>query len=319
MPELSLNNFANWITFDLFKYAPESHIGQSIQFFIYDTAKILLLLIILTHFMSLLRHYMPVEKMRAFLESRKFYSFDYFIASSFGAITPFCSCSSIPIFISFLQARIPIGLTFAFLTTSPLVNEIAIVLFFSIFGWKITLLYTAAGMIIGMVSGFLIGKMGLEKEIKSDIFDIKKPCSCKCRKHNSLFKQISIEAMGIVRRVAPYVIIGVGIGAIIHGYVPDGYFEHALTGKHFLSVPLAVILAIPLYANASGVIPIVEALIAKGVALGTALAFMMAVVGLSLPEAFILKRIMSWKLLSRFFGVVAVGIIIIGYLFNVLI
>lgn len=317
-----INQFASWLVFDTLKHSPETHFGQALHFFVYDTVKILLLLIILTHAMSLLRHYLPLAKMKTFLASKRFFGLDYFFASSFGALTPFCSCSSIPLFIGFLQARIPLGLTFAFLATSPLVNEVALVIFLSIFGWKVTLLYAAAGIAIGMISGMLLGKMRLEKEINMDLFEEKKPCCCACdknSKHETVLSKTSREAFAITKRVAPYVVIGVGIGAVIHGYVPEGYFEHKLTGENIFSVPLAVILAIPLYANASGVIPIVEALIAKGVALGTALAFMMAVVGLSLPEALILKRVMSFKLIGTYFGIVAAGIIIIGYLFNLLI
>jgi len=315
-----INRLAHYITFDLLKHVPETPLGESVHFFIYDTIKILFLLLIITHLMSLLRYYLPVEKMRKFLISRKFYGADYFLASSFGALTPFCSCSSIPLFIGFIQAGIPLGLTFAFLITSPLVNEVAIVLFISIFGWKITLLYTAAGMIIGMTCGYILGKMKLDGEVNADLFQEEKPCGCawKAQKERSVLGRISHEARGITAKVAPYVVIGVGLGAVIHGYVPEGYFENSLTGNSLLSVPLAVLLAVPLYANASGVIPIIEALIAKGVALGTALAFMMAVVGLSLPEALILKKVMSLKLLLIFFGMVAIAIVIVGYGFNMM-
>lgn len=315
------DSFASWLVFDVLKHASDTQIGASIHFFVYDTTKILFLLLIMTHIMSLVRHYLPVSRMRAFLSSRRFYGIDYLFASGFGAMTPFCSCSSIPLFVGFLQAGIPLGLTFAFLATSPLVNEVALVLFLGIFGWKITLLYAFAGMVVGMASGAILSKLGLENEIKTELFTGEKQCGCACAKKaasENLFRKVSGEAFSITGRVAPFVVIGVGIGAVIHGYIPEGYFEHALTGKSFLSVPIAVILAVPLYANASGVIPIVEALIAKGVALGTALAFMMAVVGLSLPEALILKRVMSWKLLGVFFGVVALGIVLIGYAFNIL-
>jgi hypothetical protein len=312
--------FADWLVFDALKHAPETPIGQSLHFFVEDTVKILVLLIVMTHLMSLLRQYLPVAKMRAFLLSRKLYGLDYFFASLFGAITPFCSCSSIPLFISFLQARIPLGLTFAFLSTSPLVNEIAIALFLGIFGWKITLLYVTAGMAIGMGSGYALGKMHLEKEIDTQLFSEvdEKTCSCKEKGVSNVWRAASHEAWSITRRITPFVLIGVALGAAIHSYVPQGYFEKMLQQTGLFSVPLAVLLAIPLYANASGVIPIIEALIAKGVATGTALAFMMAIVGLSLPEALILKRAMTWKLIGIFFGVVASGIIVIGYVFNAL-
>ncbi|MBT3835042.1 permease [Candidatus Peribacteria bacterium] len=315
-----IDSFASWLTFETLNIAADSHMGLSIHFFVYETVKIMLMLIAMTHVMSLFRHYLPIDKMQEYLSSRHFFGLDYFLASTFGAITPFCSCSSIPLFIGFLQARIPLGLTFAFLTTSPLVNEVAIVIFLSAFGWKITLLYTLAGMTIGMLSGLILGKMNLEKEIDTKIFtEAKKPCCCKCKKDTqNIFKQISNEAFSITKKIMPFVILGIAIGAGIHGYVPEGYFEDSLSGNNIFSVPIAVILAVPLYANASSVIPIVQALISKGVALGTALAFMMAIVGISLPEALILKRVMSWKLLGRFFAIVTIGIIIIGYLFNTL-
>jgi uncharacterized protein len=316
-----LDQFSSWLVYSVLQISPDAHFGEVAHFFVYDTVKILALLLIMTHLMSLVRYYLPVSKMRSFLSSRRFFGLDYFFASLFGAITPFCSCSSIPLFVGFVQAKIPLGLTFSFLATSPLVNEIALVLFLSIFGWKITILYAAAGIGIGMVSGAVLGKMGLENEINMDLFlDEKKSCACacKCGKKQSVFKSASKEARSITMKVAPFVIIGVALGAVIHGYVPEGYFEGFLSKENIFSVPIAVIMAVPLYANASGVIPIIEALIAKGVELGTALAFMMAVVGLSLPEALILRRIMSFKLLGAFFGTVTIGIILIGYVFNII-
>ena len=315
-----LEAFSNWITFSLLNIEQGIQLGMSVQFFVYDTFKIFVLLLVITHFMSALRYYLPIEKLRDFLLKNKLYGIDYFLATVFGAITPFCSCSSIPLFIGFLEAKIPLGTTFAFMITSPLINEVAIALFLSIFGWQVTMLYIAVGILIGMTGGFILGKLKMEKYVEDFVWKIhsKKQNQPEVKKETfiKIFPQISKEAFGIIKKIALYIIIGVGVGAFIHGYVPEGFFEKYLESAGFWSVPLATILAIPMYANASGVIPIIQSLVAKGVPLGTALAFMMAVVGLSLPEALILKKVLKWQLLATFFGVVTIGIIVIGYLFN---
>jgi len=314
-----LQLLSDWLVYNLFGLLKGSALANIANFFIFDTLKIFILLIVVTHLMSLIRYYIPVKKFKTFLNSRKFYGSDYFLASSFGALTPFCSCSSIPLFIGFLRSGIPLGVVFAFLITSPLVNEIAITLFIGLFGWKIALSYVVAGMGIGMAGGFILGKLKMEKYV-IELVEAKKNECCCCKKSRPKLKnilgKISSEAFSITRKVAPYIIIGVGIGAIIHGYVPADFFEIYLQKAGIIAVPIAVILAVPLYSNASGVIPIIQALVAKGVSLGTALAFMMAVVGLSLPEAFILKKILKLPLLISFFAIVTLGIILIGYLFN---
>ncbi|MBU2213885.1 permease [Patescibacteria group bacterium] len=315
-----LIQFADFLTFTVLKIEPETTQAAAIHFFVYDSIKILLLLLVITHFMSLLRYYLPIEKMRTFLTSHKFYGADYFLATLFGAATPFCSCSSIPLFIGFVEAGIPLGVTLSFLITSPLINEVAVALFIGMFGWKITLLYVAAGIAVGMIGGMILSRMRLERYVEE--FVRNNPCSCKkdskqASVGNIVFT-ISKDAMGIVKQVAPFVLIGVMVGALIHGYVPEGFFEQYIQKDNLFAVPAAVILAVPLYANASGVIPIIESLVDKGIPLGTALAFMMAVVGLSLPEALILKKVMKLKLLLSFFGVVTVGIIVIGYGFNMI-
>ena len=315
-----LEALANWLTFSTFGIEKSSHLGSSMQFFIYDTLKIFALILLITHFMSALRYYLPIEKLRDFLIKRKLYGIDYFFATVFGAITPFCSCSSIPLFIGFLEARIPLGVTFAFMITSPLINEVAIALFLSVFGWQITLIYIAIGIVIGMTGVFILGKLKMEKYVEDFVWKVhmQKQNQPEIKKESfiKIFPQISREAFGIIKKITLYIIMGVGVGAYIHGYVPEGFFEKYLENAGFWSVPLATILAVPMYANASGVIPIIQSLVAKGVPLGTALAFMMAVVGLSLPEALILKKVLKWQLLATFFGVVTIGIIVIGYLFN---
>ena len=313
--------FSKWLVYDVINIA-NNHLAESIEFFIYDTFKIFFLIIIVTHFMSLLRYYLPIEKLRDFLTSHKFYGLDYFLATVFGAITPFCSCSSIPLFIGFMQARIPLGVTFAFLITSPLINEIAIGLFIGLFGLKITAIYVLAGILIGMVGGFIIGKLKMEKYVADFVWNIQSQNNIE--KNNKkistkqIIKLVSKEAFEIIKKIALYILIGVGVGAFIHGYIPQGFFEEYLQKAGIWGVPVAVILAVPLYSNASGVIPIIQSLIAKGVPIGTGLAFMMAIVGLSLPEAMILKKVLKWQLLASFFGIVTIGIIIIGYLFNII-
>jgi uncharacterized protein len=312
--------FAQWLSYGVFAIEQESALGEAVEFFLYDTLKIFALMIMITHIMSLMRFYLPIEKLRDFLTKHKFYGFDYFLATMFGALTPFCTCSSIPLFVGFLQARIPLGVTFAFLITSPLVNEAAISMFIGIFGWKVTLIYVFAGIVIGMIGGFILGKMKLEKYVEDFVWKIKANSINHEEKKKLNTKQVFLiitkEAFDITKKVALYILVGIAIGAGIHGYVPEGFFGKYLENAGFWGVPLATILAVPMYANAAGVIPIIQSLVVKGVPLGTAMAFMMAVVGLSLPEALILKKVLKWQLLAAFFGVVTIGIIVIGYIFN---
>lgn len=317
-----IKQFADWLAYDVFNLAPHAKIADAINFFIYDSIKIILLLLVITYFMSLLRYFLPIEKLRDFLATHKFFGSDYFLATIFGAITPFCSCSSIPLFIGFVEAGIPLGVAFAFLITSPLVNEVAVVMFLGLFGVKITIIYVIAGILIGMIGGEILGKMKLEKYVEDYVWKIKVQNNVQKQERKSfswqVAKLISKEAFAITKKISLYVLIGVGVGALIHGYVPEGFFEKYITKENPFAVPLAVILAVPLYSNASGVIPIIQSLVAKGIPLGTAMAFMMATVGLSLPEALILKRVMKLPLLIAFFAVVAIGMILVGYGFNVI-
>ncbi|MGB9707516.1 MAG: permease, partial [Microgenomates group bacterium] len=314
------------LSFSVFHLTPKTHLGEAVNFFIYDSIKIFILLLFINYLMAIIRYYLPTEKIRDFLTRRRWYGFDYLLASAFGVITPFCSCSSIPLFIGFLSAGIPLGVTLAFLITSPLVNEASIAIFIGLFGLKITLMYVLAGVLVGVVGGFVLGKMGLEEEIDEALKKIiyasknKKIDSVSFKKEPffKLLNKFWQEGWDLTKKIFIYVLVGVGLGALIHGYVPMGFFEKYLKNTSWWSVPVATVLAIPLYSNAVGVIPIIQALVAKGVPLGTALSFMMAVVGLSLPEAMILKRAMKTKLLISFFGVVAIGIIFIGYFFNFL-
>jgi hypothetical protein len=316
-----LQFLADLISFEFLELKINSHLGTMINFFIYDSLKIIILLILIGYLMAIIRHYLPIEKLRDFLASRKWYGFDHIFASFFGIITPFCSCSSIPLFIGFVRAGIPLGVTFSFLITSPLVNEAAVVLFIGLFGWKITIMYILAGMALGVIGGFILGKLRLEKYVADYIWQIENNQNdlvIQKQPFTRLLKLFWQEGWPITKKIIPYALLGIAVGSIIHGYVPIGFFEKYITADNLLAVPIAVIAGVPMYANAVGVIPIMQSLVEKGIPLGTALAFMMAVVGLSLPEALILKRVMKMKLLIYFFGLTTINIIIIGYIFNII-
>lgn len=313
---------ANVLTYQILGIGEGSYLGNAVHFFIYDTLKIFVLLLIINYLMAAIRHYLPVEYIRDFLTKRKWYGLDYVLAALFGVLTPFCSCSSIPLFVGFLSAGVPLGVTLSFLITSPLINEASIAIFIGLFGLKITVLYVLAGMGVGVIGGIVLSRLKLERFIDDGIQNIiaqrKVGASyVKAKKFSSaLFRQFWHEGWDLTRKILGYVLLGVGIGSLIHGFVPTGFFESSLKGSGVWAVPVATFIAIPLYSNAVGVIPIMQALVAKGVSFGTALAFMMATVGLSLPEALILKKVMKLPLLISFFSIVAIGIIFIGYAFN---
>ncbi len=314
-----LQYIADQFTYDLFDLVQGSRFGNAVNFFICDSLKILILLLVINYFMAILRYYLPIEKLRDFLASRKWYGFDYFLAAIFGTVTPFCSCSSIPLFVGFLEAGIPLGVTLSFLIVSPLVNQVAVVLFAGLFGWKITIFYILAAILLGMVGGFILNKMKLEKYVADYVWKIKSQ-KLEIKKEKLFLKKILLkfwqEGFTMTRKITPYVLIGIAVGATIHGFIPTGFFEKYITADNLFAVPIATIVAVPMYANSVGVIPIMQSLVEKGIPLGTAMAFMMAVVGLSLPEALILKRVMKMKLLISFFGITTFNIVIIGYLFN---
>lgn len=317
-----LQRLADWLTYAVFGLQHNSQLASSVNFFVYDSLKILLLLLFINYIMAIIRHYLPVEKIRAFLASRKWYGADYLLAAMFGAITPFCSCSSIPFFVGFLSAGIPIGVTFSFLIASPLVNEAAVILLVGLFGWKLTLVYVVSGITLGVVGGMILSKVNVKKHINADILALTKSAKSEYVVAEKFSRKFWLmwwrEAYQLTLKLLPYILIGVGLGAAIHGYIPQGFFESTLQSADWWTVPLATIVAVPLYSNAVGVVPIVQALVLNGVSIGTAFAFMMATVGLSLPEALILKKVMSMKLLAAFFGTITVGIIMIGYLINFL-
>lgn len=305
----------DYLTVDLLGLT--GHLNETINFFIYDTIKIWFLLITIIFVVSYLRTHFNTEYVRAHLQGKS-QLYGNVLAALFGIITPFCSCSAIPLFLGFIQARIPVGVTFSFLISSPMNNEIAIALLFGLFGWKVTAIYIGFGLLVAIVGGFVIGQLAMEKYVLMDV----KPMEGELEevKIRLTFKERVKEAWDytadIFKQIWIYVLIGVGIGALIHGYIPADFIAKWAGADNPFAVLVAVIMGVPMYSNAAGVMPLVEVLTNKGMLLGTALSFMMAVTALSLPEAMILKKILHVKLIATFFGIVGVGIIAIGYLFN---
>jgi len=320
-----IQQFADWLVYGIMGLDSASPLGTAVNFFFYDTIKILILLFFISVLMGIINAYFPIERLRNYLQTHKMYGLQYLLASIFGAVTPFCSCSSIPLFIGFVKGGIPLGVTFAFLITSPLVNEVAVAMFLGSFGLKVTLIYVISGILLGVIGGFVLGRMKLENQLSDWVRQIQAQATTEAeaweKEHTSFWKRLpSIvrNAWGIVRGVLIYIIIGIGIGAFMHGFVPEGFFEQYMSKDNWFAVPLSVILAVPMYANAAGIVPVIEVFVAKGIPIGTAIAFMMAVVGLSLPEATLLKKVMKWRLIGIFFGTVTLFIILSGYLFNFL-
>lgn len=320
-----LQRFADWLVFGVFGLDPDSKIGDALDFFIYDSIKILILLFVISAIMGVINAYFPVSRLKRYLQTHKLYGLQYLLASVFGAVTPFCSCSSIPLFIGFVKGGIPLGVTFSFLITSPLVNEVAVAMFLGAFGLKITAIYVVSGILLGVVGGWVLGKMNLEPLLSDWVKSIQKQADSQAEQWEeeklSFWKRlpgILNDSWGIVKGVLVYVLIGIGISAAMHGFVPEGFFEQYMGKDNWFAVPMATILAVPMYANAAGIVPVVEVFVAKGIPIGTAIAFMMGVVGLSIPEATLLKKVMTWKLIGIFFGVITLFIIISGYLFNII-
>ncbi len=320
-----LQKIADWLVFAIFDLEKGSHLGEALNFFIYDAIKILLLLFFIVFLMGIINSYFPVERVKNYLSSRKLYGFEYLSASLFGVVTPFCSCSSVPLFIGFVKGGIPLGVTFSFLVTSPLVNEVAIGLFLGLFGVKVTVIYVISGILLGTISGIILQQLKLESYltpwVQNILANAEKEQNSFAQGKQKFNKRLPIiwdEVLKIFKGVVPYVIVGIGVGALMHGYIPDGFFEEYLNKDNLFAVPLATILAVPMYSSASGILPVIQVLVSKGVSLGTAIAFMMGVVGLSLPEAMLLKKVMSLKLIAIFFGVVTLCIILSGYIFNII-
>ena len=311
---------ADWLVYNVFKLTPKSLAGESINFFVYDVLKIFLLLAVIIFVVSVIRSFLPPEKTRNILARKNKYVGNI-LASLLGILTPFCSCSAIPLFLGFVQAGVPLGTTFSFLVASPMINEVALVLLLGLFGWKIALIYIFSGLIISILSGIVIGKLNVESLVEPFVYQntINGNVDLPSMSRKERVEYAKYYTLDILKKVWPYILIGIGIGAWIHGYVPTDFLvKYASSGKWY-GVPLAVLIGIPpLYSNAAGVIPLVSALTEKGVSMGTTLAFMMSVTALSLPEFMIIKKVMKTKLILIFAGIVGLGIILSGYMFNLL-
>ena len=308
---------AEWITHSGLGLPVDSRLGQSLAFFLYDVPKIILLLGGMIFLISLLRTYFSAEQTRAWLGGRR-EGVGNVLAAMLGIVTPFCSCSAVPLFIGFVESGIPLGVTFSFLIAAPTINEVAVVLLFGLFGWRVTALYIGSGLVIAILAGALIGRLRMERFVEEFVWQVQSQRDGVIDKHNlqERIQRSWASVREIVGRVWLYVVVGIAVGAGIHGYLPDTALVGIMGKQAWWSVPAAVLLGIPLYSNAAGMIPIVAALIEKGASLGTALAFMMSVVGLSLPEAIILRRVLKLPLLLTYFAIIAVAITLIGYLFN---
>jgi hypothetical protein len=295
-----------------------SHVGTSLQFFLYDAPKVLLLLSGIVFVMGIINSYFTPERTRALLAGRR-EGVANVLAASLGVVTPFCSCSAVPLFLGFVQAGVPLGVTFSFLIAAPMVNEIALTLLFGLFGWRIALLYLSLGLGVAIIAGWILGRMRLEKYLEAWVRNMPRGVAAYDAERVSFVDRMASGAQAvreIVGMVWPYVIVGIAVGALIHGFVPQDYLARVMGREAWWSVPLAVLIGVPLYSNAAGVIPVVQALLAKGAALGTVLAFMMSVIALSLPELVILRKVLTPRLIAAFVGVVSAGSLLVGYVFN---
>lgn len=308
---------AEWLTYDVLGLARSSRLGEALAFFLYDVPKVLILLAVIVFIVAIVRSFFPPERTKKYLSHQKLYAGNV-AAALLGIVTPFCTCSAVPLFIGFVEAGVPLGVTFSFLVASPMINEVAIVLLWGLFGWKITALYIGSGLLIAILSGIIIGQLGLESWVEDYVYKLRMGEAAELPEQTwrdrAEFAREHVK--DIVGKVWPFVVGGIAVGAFMHGYVPDGFLVKYAGPENPLAVPVAVLLGVPLYSNAAGIIPLVSVLTEKGMALGTVLAFMMAVVGLSLPEAIILRKVLKPKLIAVYFGVNAAGIIITGYLFN---
>lgn len=313
-----LREIAHAIVYSLIGLQPGARLSEALEFFIYETVKIFLLLSVIIFSVSIVRSYFPPEKTKRILSNKKEF-IGNILAALLGIVTPFCSCSAVPLFIGFVEAGVPLGVTFSFLISSPMVNEVAVVLLWGLFGWKIAVIYMSAGLSVAIVAGFLIGKLKLERWVEEYVYKIQS-LGVAVNEIKQTFKARLLCARGntaeILQKVWLYVIIAIGIGGFIHGYVPEDFLVRYAGPQNPFGVPVAVALGVPLYSNAAGVIPIVYALMEKGMSMGTVLAFMMAVTALSLPEMIILRKVLKIKLLAVFAGIMTITIIGVGYLFN---
>jgi uncharacterized membrane protein YraQ (UPF0718 family) len=316
----SLQPFTQWLTYGVFGLSRDSHIGSAIAFFAFETPKVLMLLTLIVFVVGIIRSYFTPERTRQILAGKR-ESVGNVLAAMLGIVTPFCSCSAVPLFMGFVQAGVPLGVTLSFLIAAPMINEVAVVLLLGMFGWKVALVYVTTGLIIAIVSGLIIGRLKLERFVEDWVYEMQMAQMDVEISHMPFTDRImagKAAMIEIVGKVWPYVVAGIAVGAGIHGYVPEGFMASFMGKSAWWAVPAAVALGVPMYSNAAGIIPVVHALLEKGAALGTVLAFMMAVIGLSLPETIILRKVLKMQLIAVFVGVVATGIIAVGYLFNVI-
>jgi len=313
-----LQEISDFIVFRLLHMTPERHLTEALRFFIYEVPKVLMLLILIIFVVGIIRTYFSPEKTRKALEGKSLFTGNV-MASLLGIVTPFCSCSAIPLFLGFVEAGIPLGVTFSFLIAAPMINEVALVLLIGLFGWKVAVIYVITGLTIAIFAGFILEKLKLTRYVAEWVYKVQANQSLEEEEALSFSQRISAGGevvREIVGKIWIYILLGIAVGAGAHGFVPDEYLAGALGNQNWYSVPLAILVGLPLYSNAAGIIPIVSVLIEKGVTLGTALAFMMSVIGLSLPEIIILKKVLKWQLIGIFVGVVAFGIVIVGLIFN---
>ncbi len=312
-----IQTFADWLTYNIFQLMAGTHLADAVNFFIYDTIKILLMLSVIIFVVSIIRSFFPPEKVKKIL-AHKAEFIGNILASLLGIVTPFCSCSAVPVFIGFLEAGVPLGVTLSFLIASPMINEVALVLLWGLFGAKIALIYIGTGLTIAIISGVILGRIpAVERMVEDYVWELRMgEVEIPKLSWRDRFQQATLHTQDILKRVTLYVILGIGVGAVIHGYVPIDFVATYAGRNNPLAVPLAVLIAIPLYSNAAGTIPIVQALMGKGMPLGTVLAFMMAVTAISFPEMVILRKVLKVKLLVIFAAILTVAIIMVGYLFN---
>jgi uncharacterized protein len=315
-----LERGVDYIVYEILRLDKGSHLTEAIRFFLYDTPKVLILLTVIVFVVGIIRSYFSPEKTRKALEGKPLFAGNV-MAAGLGVFTPFCTCSAIPLFIGFVESGIPLGVTFSFLIAAPMINEVALVLLFGLFGWKTAVLYASTGLMIAIISGWVIGKLKVERFVEEWVYEIKSGDFQMAEQQITFADRIQTgytAVVDIVSKVWIYIVAGIAIGAAVHGYVPQNFMASIMGKDAWWSVPLAVLIGVPLYSNAAGVIPILQALLEKGAALGTALAFMMSVIGLSLPEMVILRKIIKLPLIAIFIGVVATGIMIVGFLFNLI-
>jgi len=310
----------DWFIDDVLALPTGRHLTETLRFFIFEVPKVFLLLILIIFVVGIIRSYFTPERTRKALEGKSLFTGNI-LASLLGIVTPFCTCSAIPLFLGFVESGIPLGITFSFLIAAPMINEVAVILLFGMFGWEVASIYIVTGLVIAITTGWVIGKLHVERFVESWVFEIKAGHIEDQEEKSRFSDRIQFgyaTVQEIVGKVWIYIIIGIGVGAAVHGYVPEQFMANLMGKSTWYSVPLSILIGIPLYSNAAGIIPIVSVLIEKGVPIGTALAFMMAVIGLSLPEMIILRKVLKLRLIFTFIGVVSLGIVIVGYLFNLI-